>query len=141
MPGLHSSYPTEQEPQNHLVPPWNICLSAYLLPPIIIIYDACRLFHPSNPTGSWSLPLSHPVSASVARRLLLSATQQHDMGLCRWPYLTCLAQVRIRSFQATTLQCFKSHRAANTAFFFYRGTHPFSFYGCMYVSSLAQADV
>ncbi len=61
-----------------------------MLPPLL----QHRLFNPANPTGSWSLSLSHPVEASVARRLLLAATQQHDLGLCRWPYLTCLVSVR-----------------------------------------------
>jgi hypothetical protein len=53
----------------------------------------CRTYHPSNPTGSWSLILSHPVHAAIARRLLVGYIQQYDEGLCVWPYHVCFSMV------------------------------------------------
>lgn len=52
-----------------------------------------RTYHPLNPTGSWSLILSHPVHAAIARRLLVAYIQQYDEGLCAWPYHTCFSLV------------------------------------------------
>ncbi len=51
------------------------------------------MYHPSNPTGAWSLVLSHPVHAAVARRLLVGYIQQYDEGLCVYPYHMCFTLV------------------------------------------------
>lgn len=43
-------------------------------------------YNPANPTGTYSLVLSHPVHRSVARRLLIAFRQHYDEGWCTHPY-------------------------------------------------------
>ncbi|KAK9814708.1 hypothetical protein WJX72_010239 [[Myrmecia] bisecta] len=48
-----------------------------------------RLFHPRNPTGMYSLTLSHQAQRAVAERLLETYVRQYEEGVCSVPLSTC----------------------------------------------------
>eukprot|EP00775_Hariotina_reticulata_P004522 gene4522-4774_t len=60
-----------------------------------------KLFSPDNPTGKYSLLLSHPAQQLVAARLVELFCQQYNEGYCNFPHSVCFSHAALNEVGLT----------------------------------------